>query len=109
MRPVSSHPRKEESPYRMKLKALALDLVIGLGAAALALLLRWGLDPFLGNRYPFASGYLFIAMTVWYFGWRAAAVMALSFYPLGNLFFIDPRGTFSVGTRADIIGFSINM
>ena len=93
----------------MKLKALALDLVIGLGAAALALLLRWGLDPFLGSRYPFASGYLFIAMTVWYFGWRAAAVMALSFYPLGNLFFIDPRGTFSVGTRADIIGFSINM
>ena len=93
----------------MKLKALALDLVIGLGAAALALLLRSGLDPFLGNRYPFASGYLFIAITVWYFGWRAAAVMMLLFYPLGNLFFVDPRGTFSLTVRADIVGFTINM
>jgi signal transduction histidine kinase len=93
----------------MKLKALALDLVIGLGAAALALLLRSGLDPFLGNRYPFASGYLFIAITVWYFGWRAAAVMTLLFYPLGNLFFVDPRGTFSLTVRADIVGFTINM
>jgi signal transduction histidine kinase len=93
----------------MKLKALALDLVIGLGAAALALLLRSGLDPFLGNRYPFASGYLFIAITVWYFGWRAAAVMTLLFYPLGNLFFVDPRGTFSLMVRADIVGFTINM
>ena len=93
----------------MKLKALALDLVIGLGAAALALLLRWGLDPFLGGRYPYASGYLFIAMTVWFLGWRAAAVTALSFYPLGNLFFVDPRGTFNLAARADIIGFAINM
>ena len=93
----------------MKLKALALDLVIGLGAAALALLLRWGLDPFLGGRYPYASGYLFIAMTVWYFGWRAAAVMALSFYPLGGLLFVDPRGTFNAEAHADIIGFGINV
>jgi len=73
------------------------------------LLLRSGLDPFLGNRYPFASGYLFIAITVWYFGWRAAAVMMLLFYPLGNLFFVDPRGTFSLTVRADIVGFTINM
>ena len=93
----------------MKLKAAALDLVIGLGAAALALLLRLGLDPFLGSRYPYASGYLFIAITVWYFGWRAAAVMALSFYPLGNLFFVDPRGTFNLAARADVIGFAINI
>ncbi len=48
-------------------------------------------------------------MTVWYFGWRAAAVMALSFHPLRNLFFVDPRGTFNLAARADIIGFAINI
>ena len=93
----------------MNLKSLAREIAIGLLATAVALLLRWGLDPALGDRYPYASAYLIIAITVWYFDWRAAASLVALFYPLANYFFVLPRGEFSLNVQQDALGFTINV
>ncbi len=92
----------------MKLRAFAFDLAIGLIAAAAALTLRWSLDHLLGASYPFATGFVIVALTAWYFGWRAAVVMMAVFYPGGIYFFVEPRGELSVAMGPDAIGLLLN-
>jgi signal transduction histidine kinase len=89
-------------------KKLALDILTGLLAAAAGLALRWLLDPLLGGR-GFGPGYLVVAVSCWYLGWRAAIVTACAFYFGANYFFVEPRGRFSFGTTAEISSLVINL
>jgi signal transduction histidine kinase len=73
------------------------------------LLIRWVLDPTLGDRYPYAASFLIIALTIWHFGWRAAACAVLVYFPVANYCFVVPRGAFNLEARQDALGFAIDV
>ena len=93
----------------MNLKSLARDVVIGLSAAGLALLMRWAIDPLLGDRAPYAPAYIFIVITAWMFSARAAVCTMLAFYPVANYFFVLPRAELNFAAPQDAVGFAINI
>ena len=93
----------------MNLKSLARYVVIGLSAAGLALLMRWAIDPLLGDRAPYAPAYIFIVITAWMFSARAAVCTMLAFYPVANYFFVLPRAELSFAVPQDAVGFAINI
>lgn len=77
--------------------------LIGLGLAAVALLLRLALDPVLGDRQPFAFSYAAVALAVWLAGWRAGLLTAVVCNVGGNILFIQPRGVLSIDAQ-ELVG-----
>jgi signal transduction histidine kinase/ActR/RegA family two-component response regulator len=68
---------------------------------ALAVLLRWLLDPVLGDSQPFTTLFGSVAFAVWLGGYRPALLAMLLGYFTCNYLFIEPRGAF---TWPDCIG-----
>lgn len=71
-------PAKQPSKYSPLLVAAALSL--------LALLVRWSIDPFIGDKHQFVPAYAAIAVATWRAGWRAGALTALASLAAGELF-----------------------
>ncbi len=70
-----------------------LDYVFAAGLAAAALAVRWALTPWLGPVQPFASGFVAVAASVLWLGWRPAVVTAALAYLGGTYLFIQPNGS----------------
>jgi PAS domain S-box-containing protein len=69
---------------------------VAIGATIAALVVRVALDPVLGDRFPFATFILAIAVTAWYGGlWPALLSLALALAAC-VYFYIPPRGSFAV-------------
>lgn len=65
-------------------------------AAALAVLVRLLLDPFLGDRFPLITGVAAVGFTAWY-GGRGPALLAMGTGAAGATFFVmEPRYSFAV-------------
>ena len=73
-------------------------------ALVLAVLVRWLLDPWLGNAMPLVTASGAVAVAVWVAGWRPAAVIAAISYFICSFFFIPPRHTVLFGSFADVVG-----
>lgn len=65
---------------------------LGFLALFLAVLLRWLLDPYLGNALPFVTLFGAVAAAVWLGGYRVAIPVALTGLFACNYLFIEPRG-----------------
>jgi signal transduction histidine kinase len=65
-------------------------LVLALGG-------RWLLDPHTGDAMPLATMYVAVALTVYFGGWKPAAVLSAAGYFAGLWLFISPRFTFKFG------------
>ncbi len=63
--------------------------------SAVAVLIRWLLDPVLGDAVPLATLYGATAFAVWLGGYRPALLAAVLGYAACDYLFIQPRGTFS--------------
>jgi PAS domain S-box-containing protein len=61
-------------------------------AAIAAVLLRWLLDPLIGDAFPFITLFGAVAGAVWVGGYRPALVTALIGYVASQFMFIEPRG-----------------
>ena len=86
-------------------RSLTTSTAISLAALALALALRWLIDPILGDTMPLVTLFGAVAVSVWAGGWRPAALVALVGYAACNLMFIEPRGMLRLGVSAEIVGF----
>lgn len=71
---------------------------------ALAVSLRWLLDPWLGGHLPLAALYGAVALAVWLGGYRPAVVVVLLSYAACDWLFIEPRGTFGFDSPRRWIG-----
>jgi|GEM_PF-1110009 len=82
--------------------------VVGYGAGALFLALavglRWTLDPWMDSSQPFALMFGAVALTVWVGGAGPASIVAIIGYLLCNWLFIEPRGIISMDTPAALAG-----
>src|SRR5215470_10761308 len=80
--------------------------VVALGAVAVALLLRWLLDPLLGDLLPLSTVYGAVAVAVWFGGYKPGLAAMLVGYLGGSALFIPPRGTLTLTTR-DAVAFAL--
>jgi PAS domain S-box-containing protein len=77
---------------------------LAVAALVLALLIRWLLDPLLGNSLPLVTSFGAVAASVWISGYATAALIAVVGYFAFSFLFIPPRGTFNFGSFADVVG-----
>ena len=65
-------------------------------ALVLAVLIRWLLDPLLGDALPFVTLFAAVAVSVWAGGYLPAGAVALIGYVACSYLFIPPRGTLAL-------------
>jgi PAS domain S-box-containing protein len=73
-------------------------------ALAAAILLRYALDSWMGDRLPLVTLFGAVAAAVWIGGIRPATVVALLGYFACNYLFIEPRTLFALAGPGDVIG-----
>ena len=75
--------------------------------SALAVLLRWLLDPLLGDHFPFITLLTAVIFVAWYAG-RGPALLSLSLGAVaGDYFFLHPRYSFTIGQTEDQTGLAL--
>lgn len=89
-----------EANLRNSLSAYALGLV----AVVLAVLLRWALDPLMGDALPLVTVFGAVAAAVWLAGYRIAIPVALLGYLACHYLFIPPRRHFDIADVANQVG-----
>jgi K+-sensing histidine kinase KdpD len=77
---------------------------VAVAAVAGAVLLRWLLDPALGEHFPFHTLYGAVAIAVWYGGYRPGLLAAALGYLAANYVFVEPRGAVKFERGKDVIG-----
>jgi len=77
---------------------------VGLIAVAVAVLLRWALDPMMGDALPLVTLFGAVAAAVWLGGYRVAIPVTLLGYIACHYLFIQPRGSFDVTDVANVVG-----
>ncbi|MGH7955386.1 MAG: ATP-binding protein [Opitutaceae bacterium] len=64
---------------------------------------RWLLDPHAGDAMPLSTMYVAVAFTVYFRGWKPAAVLAIAGYFIGLWLFISPRFIFKLGSEPGVL------
>jgi len=77
---------------------------LGFAALAAAVLLRWLLDPLMGDALPLVTLFGAVAAAAWLDGYRLAIPVALLGYIACHFLFIPPRGHFDFTRAADVVG-----
>jgi PAS domain S-box-containing protein len=70
---------------------------------ALAVLLRWLLDPWMGNNYPFDTIFGAVAAAVWLGGYRPALLATVLGLLACEYLFVEPRGSIEIWYVGDAI------
>lgn len=84
------------------------DYAIGIIALVAAILLRWMLDPVMGDTFPLVTLFGAIVAAVWWGGPRPAILVAILGYIACDYLIIPPRGQLSIvfTTAEHIVGFA---
>ena len=80
--------------------------ILGFAALGAAILLRWLLDPLMGDALPLVTLFGAVAAGVWLGGYRLAIPITLLGYAACFYLFISPRLTLDLTRRADVVGLS---
>jgi PAS domain S-box-containing protein len=75
-----------------------------MAAIAVALLLRWLLDPLMGDTLPLVTLFAAVAAAVWVSGVGSAVVALAVGYLFSNYLFIEPRGELSLYKTDNVVG-----
>ena len=67
-------------------------------------MLRWALDPLMGDGLPLVTLFGAVAAAVWVGGYRVAIPVTLIGYAACHYLFIPPRGHFDLSSRANLVG-----
>ena len=89
---------------RGRLRSTVTGYVVAVAATAAVVLLRWTLDPWMGNNLPLVTLYGAVAAAVWYGGYRPALVAVALGYVACNYLFIEPRGALLIQQPHSFIG-----
>jgi PAS domain S-box-containing protein len=77
---------------------------VAIAALLAAVLLRWLLDPVMGDALPLVTVFGAVAAAVWAGGFVPALVVAVLGYVACEFLFIAPRGSLLLGTVGDLVG-----
>lgn len=87
----------------MMIRSTARVYIIMLAALATSLLLRWLLDPWLGDYLPLVTIYGVVVLAVWIGGYRVAALAVIFGYLACDYWFMEPRGQFGFSSSHNFI------
>jgi PAS domain S-box-containing protein len=87
--------------------AVARKYAGALAATGLAVLVRWLLDPWLGDHLPLTTLYAAVVLAVWYGGYRPAVVAAVLGYLACSWLFIPPRGALGLDDTRNLVGLAL--
>jgi PAS domain S-box-containing protein len=73
-------------------------------ALAVALFVRWLLDPWLHEFWAATLIFGAVAVAVWYGGYRQGIVIAILGYAASQWLFMSPRGTLPLGSATGLLG-----
>ena len=85
-------------------RSLARRYAIAFLCFAVALLLRWILEPIVKNNLPLVTLFGAVAVAVWYSRWQPAAITALLGYLFAHLLFISSDVT-RIFAPTELVGF----
>ncbi len=85
---------------RDSIRAFALSIA----GVAIAVLLRWFLDPVMGETLPLVTLFGAVAFAAWAGGYRSAIVAAILGYLACDILFIPPRGRVGLDSLGTIVG-----
>jgi len=85
-------------------KSSLKSYLLGLAAIVSAVVLRWALDPVMGDSLPLVTLFGAVAAAVWLGGYRVAIPVALIGYLACHYLFIPPRGHFDLTSTANFVG-----
>jgi len=91
------------------LRKPATAYAIAFAALAAALLLRWLLDPLMGDAFPLVTLFGAVAAAVWVAGLAPAIVLAILGYIACNYLFIAPRGVLGPFNMQNGVGLAAYM
>lgn len=80
------------------------NYILGFAVLVAAVLLRWGLDPLMGDALPLVTLFGAVAAAVWLGGYRLAIPVALLGYVACHYLFIPPRGHIDFERFGDVVG-----
>ena len=83
---------------------MAWSYVVAGVALAVAVLLRWAVDPLIGDALPFVTLFGAVAAAVWLGGFGPGTLVTILGYIAAEYLFIPPRGSLLLGTAADVVG-----
>jgi PAS domain S-box-containing protein len=89
---------------RSKTQTILLHYGGALVFTVLAVLLRWLLDPWVGDYLPLATLYGAVAIAVWLGGYRPALLAVVLGYLACDWLFIEPRGALGLENARSLIG-----
>jgi PAS domain S-box-containing protein len=78
--------------------------LLAIVASAVAVLLRWLLDPVLGEQLPLVTLFGAIAVAVWFGGYGPALLAVVVGYVACDYLFIEPRFAFSFVSVKNLVG-----
>jgi len=87
-----------------RVRNMRTAFALGLAAVLAAVLLRWVLDPLMGDALPLVTLFGAVAAAAWLGGYRVAILVTLIGYLACHYLFIPPRGHFNLSDRANIVG-----
>jgi len=76
---------------------------LAISALVAAVLLRWVLDPLMGDTLPLVTLFGAVAAAVWLGGYRPAVLVTLLGYVACEYLFIPPRGSLSLGNFGSVL------
>lgn|SRR5487761_1420670 len=86
---------------RLRKSSAAGGFLVGIVATALAVAIRWLVDPWLGDMAPLITLYGAIAAAIGYGGLPAGIAAAVFGYLACNFLFIEPSGAFAIRNAHD--------
>jgi K+-sensing histidine kinase KdpD len=85
-------------------RGAAAVYVLAMAALGIAVLIRWLLDPLMGDALPLVTLFGAVAIAVWVGGPLPAAITALLGYVACSYLFIAPRGTLALQGAGQTVG-----
>ena len=89
---------------RAATRSAATNYALSFAALVAAVLLRYLLDPWMGDALPLVTLFGAVAMAVWLGGWVPAVIVTILGYLACNYFFIEPRGQVHLDDPGMLIG-----
>ena len=100
----SQHPSSLASRPAAAPRSAAVSYAVAFAALAAAVLLRFLLDPWMGDTLPLVTLFGAVAAAAWVGGRTPAIVVAVLGYLACDALFIQPRGQFALGGVGGLIG-----
>ena len=86
------------------MRRVLLNYVIAIVAVTAAVLLRWLLDPLIGNDLPLVTLFGAVAVAVWVGGAGPAILVTILGYVACAWLFVEPRGALGLDEMRTVVG-----